>query len=314
MAKDPKSNGADHTDDEIEITLDPVVAETSADSEIKVAEQEDKPVIADPPPAAVPAEDGIEALRANLEREKSQRIAAQEDARKANERAQNAGKEVQDTNLALVTNAIAQVNQDSDMLEANYAQAMTDGDYAAGAKIQRQMAANAAKIQQLENGKTALEAEAKNPRREEPRIADPVEALASQLSPRSAQWVRAHPEYATDPRLYQKMLAAHNLAVADNVRLDSDDYFEAIEDTLKIRQPAHEATREENALSSAAEGQRRQSPPAAPVSRGGGMDGQKKPGTVRLSAAEVEMAAATGQSVQEYAANKQALINEGKLN
>lgn len=308
MAKEPKPNGVDHVEDEdIEITLDAPTPE-----EVKVAPQEDAPVITDPPPAAVPAEDGIETLRANLEREKSQRIAAQEDARKANERAQNAGKEVQDTNLALVTNAIAQVNQDSDMLEANYAQAMTDGDFTAAAKMQRKMSENAAKLQQLESGKTALEAEAAKPR-EEPRIADPVEALAAQLSPRSAQWVRSHPEYATDQRLYQKMLAAHNLAVADGVHTDTDDYFDAIEDALKIRRREPEPERE-TALSEAAEGVRRQSPASAPVSRGGGMDGQKKPGTVRLSAAEVEMAGQMGQSVEEYAREKQALISEGKLN
>lgn len=310
MAKDTKVNGAEPTDDDLVIELDAPAAEP----EIKVAEQEDKPVIAaDPPPAAVPAEEGIEALRANLERERSGRLAAEARERDAVNRANNAGKEVQDTNLALVTNAIAQVNQDSDMLETNYAQAMTDGDYAAGAKIQRQMAANAAKLQQLENGKTALEAEAKNPRREEPRVeSDPVEALAAQLSPRSAQWVRAHPEFATDPRLYQKMLAAHNLAVADGVKTDSDDYFEQIEDTLKIRR--RDEPREESALSEASEGTRRQSPASAPVSRGGGMDGQKKPGTVRLSAAEVEAAGNMGMTVQEYALNKQALIADGKLN
>lgn len=314
MAKETKPNGAVHEDGDLEIELDPVVIEKLAETEVRVAEQEDKPPVGDPPPAAVPAEEGIEALRANLEREKSARLASEAREREANARANNAGKEVQDTNLALVTNAIAQVNQDSDMLEANYAQAMTDGDYAAGAKIQRQMAANAAKLQQLENGKTALEAEAKNPRREEPRVeSDPVEALAGQLSPRSASWVRSHPEYATDPRLYQKMLAAHNLAVADGVKTDTDDYFEAIEDTLKIRRREPERE-EETALSGAADGTRRQSPAAAPVSRGGGMDGQKKPGTVRLSAAEVEIAALNGQTVQEYAANKAALIAEGKLN
>lgn len=288
-----------HEDGELDIELDPVVVEDPADDEIRVAEQEDRPQVGDPPPAAVPAEDGIEALRANLEREKSARLASEAREREAHARAQSAGREVQDTNLALVTNAIAQVNQDSDMLEANYAQAMTDGDYAAGAKIQRQMAANAAKLQQLENGKTALEAEAARPR-EEPRITDPVEALAGQLSPRSAQWVRSHPEYATDQRLYQKMLAAHNLAVADGVNTDTDDYFEAIEDTLRIRQRRYEP-REESSLSSASEGVRRQSPAAAPVSRGGGMSGTDKPGTIRLSAAQREAADNNQMSYEEYA-------------
>lgn len=305
MAKEPKSNDTIiDSDADIEVTLDAPTPEP----EIKVAEQEDKPAIVEPAPV-VAAEEGIETLRANLAAEKSARLAAEGREREAQARANNAGKEVQDTNLALVTNAIAQVNQDSDMLEGNYAQAMTDGDFASAAKIQRQMAANAAKLQQLEAGKIGLEAEAAKPR-EEPRIADPVEALASQLSPRSAAWVRSHPEYATDQRLYQKMLAAHNLAVADGLRTDSDDYFGSIEDTLKIRAREPEI---ETALSSAAEGTRRQSPAAAPVSRGGGMDGARKPGTVRLSAAEVEMAGQMGMTVSEYAQSKQDLITEGKM-
>lgn len=311
MAKD-KPNGAAH-DDEIEIELDPVVAETP-EPEIKVAEQEDKPVIADPPPAAVPAEEGIETLKANLERERQGRLSAEEDARRARTETANAGKTVQETNLALVTNAIANTNAAIDRMESDYAQALQDGDHAAAAKINRAMSQSMSELSQLESGKVALEAEAKNPRREEPRVEnDPVEALATQLSPRSAQWVRSHPEYATDQRLYQKMLAAHNLAVADGVKTDTDDYFEAIEDTLKIRRREPEPERE-TALSEAAEGVRRQSPASAPVSRGGGMDGQKRPGTVRLSAAEVEMAQNMGQSVEEYAREKQALISEGKLN
>lgn len=312
MAKE-KTNGADH-DAEIEIELDPVIVEKPAEPEIKVAEQEDKPVIADPPPAAVPAEEGIEALRANLEREKSARLSAEEDARKARTETANAGKTVQETNLALVTNAIANTNAAIDRMESDYAQALQDGDHAAAAKINRAMSQSMSELSQLESGKTALEAEAKNPRREEPRVeSDPVEALATQLSPRSAQWVRSHPEYATDQRLYQKMLAAHNLAVADGVKTDTDDYFDAIEDTLKIRRREPEPERE-TALSEAAEGVRRQSPASAPVSRGGGMDGQKRPGTVRLSAAEVEMAGQMGMTPAEYAANKIALQTEGKLN
>lgn len=312
MAKE-KTNGAAH-DDEIEIELDPVVAEKPAEGEIKVAEQEDKPVIAsDPPPAAVPAEDGIETLKANLERERQGRLNAEEDARKARTETANAGKTVQETNLALVTNAIANTNAAIDRMESDYAQALQDGDHAAAAKINRAMSQSMSELSQLESGKTALEAEAKNPRREESRVEnDPVEFIARQLSPKSAQWVRDHPDHATGQK-FNAMVAADQLARARGFAADSDEYFADVEDTLKIRRREPEPERE-TALSEAAEGVRRQSPASAPVSRGGGMDGQKKPGTVRLSAAEVEMAQNMGQSVEEYAREKQALISEGKLN
>lgn len=311
MAKEPKPNGVDHTDDEdIEITLDAPTPE-----EVKVAPQDDAPVIVDPPPAAVAAEDGIETLRANLAAEKSARLTAEEDARRARTESANAGKTVQETNLTLVTGAIANTNAAIDRMESDYAQALTDGDHAAAAKINRAMSQSMSELSQLESGKVALEAEAKRPVQTERRTSgDPVEDFISgvDITRQSADWLRAHPDYVTNPGKNQEMIAAHNLLMARGVRVDTPEYFSGVENVLGISQ--REEPREE-AISSAEEAvQRRQSPASAPVSRGGGMDGQKKPGTVRLSAAEVEMAAQMGQTVQEYAANKQALINEGKLN
>lgn len=310
MTKETKPNGHAPEDTDIEITLDPAV-----EPEIKVAEQEDKPAVIEPP-APVAAEEGIETLKANLrasqDRERDERTARLA----AEARANNAGKEVQDTNLALVTNAIATINQSQDTLEANMAQAATDGDWAAHAKLNRQMQANEAKLAQLENGKTALEAEAKNPRQPERRTSgDPVEDFISgvDITRQSADWLREHPDYVTNPAKNREMIAAHNLLMARGVRVDTPEYFSGVENVLGIVQQREEP-REESALSEASEGTRRQSPAAAPVSRGGGMDGQKKPGTVRLSAAEVEMAAQMGQTPAEYAAEKVKLIAEGKMN
>ena len=162
---------------------------------------------------------------------------------------------------------------------------------------------------QLENGK---EAYASRPKPEPPK-ADPVEALASQLTPRSAQWVRAHPQCATDPRLTQKMIAAHNIAVADGFQPDTDDYFSSIEDTMKLT-PKHEAEIDEDPTAQAAKVvQRRSSPPAAPVTRSGSAPGSN-PRIVRLSAAEVEAAEASGLTPQEYYKNKIALQKENRLN
>jgi phage I-like protein len=91
------------------------------------------------------------------------------------------------------------------------------------------------------------------------------------------------------------MIAAHEIATGDGLEPDSDDYFAAIETTLRLRQPV------------SAPQERQSAPPAAPVNR------ETRPGTVRLSAAEREMAQMMGMSEKEYAQNKQALIKEGRV-
>jgi hypothetical protein len=295
-------NIEDNTEDQFEIDLgeDPKPAE-----DIIVEKSEEKPAEADP------VDNTLETLKEQLENERRARQEAQRRASEAEYSAYEAQGEVQDTSLHLVSNAIDTVIQNNNILKANYRDAMAMGDFDTAADIQSEMSSNAAKLLQLEQGKQALENQPRQPA-PTPYVADPVEALASQLSPRSADWVRRNPQYATDPRLYQKMLAAHNLAMADDIPADSDDYFDAIEDTLRIRR--QDDSRDYDAMADAAKPtQRRSAPPAAPVSRSGG-GGGSKPNRVTLTAAEREMASMMGMTPEEYGRNKLTLQKEGKLN
>jgi hypothetical protein len=292
----------DNSEDQLEIDLgeDPKPAE-----DIIVEKSEEKA------PEPDPVDDTLETLKAQLETERKARQEAQRRANEAEQSAYAAQGEVQDASLHLVTNAIDTVRQNNDILKANYREAMSVHDYDSAADIQAEMSANAAKLLQLEQGKQALEDQPRQPA-PQPYVADPVEALASQLSPRSADWVRRNPQFATDPRLYQKMIAAHNLAMADDIPADSDDYFDAIESTLRIRR--QEESRDIDAMEYAAKPtQRRSAPPAAPVSRSGG-GGGSKPNRVTLTAAEREMASMMGMTPEEYGRNKLTLQKEGKLN
>lgn len=260
---------------------------------------------------ADPVEDTLEALKKQLEEERKGRQEAMRRASEAEQSAYAAQGEVQDTSLHLVSNAIDTVRQNNNILKSNYREAMAAQDFDTAADIQAEMSANAARLLQLEQGKQALENQPRQPA-PKPYQADPVEALASQLSPRSAEWVRRNPQYATDPRLYQKMIAAHNLAMADDIPADSDDYFDAIEDTLRMRR--QDNNRDYDAMADAAKPtQRRSAPPAAPVSRSGG-GGGSKPNRVTLSAAEREIASMMGMTPEEYGRNKLTLQKEGKLN
>jgi hypothetical protein len=223
---------------------------------------------------------------------------------------------VQDSNLQLIVSAIDSVNRTNYMLKRDYAAAMSAGNFEHAAEIQSQMSINGAKMLQLENGKAALEQRIANPP-PKPQEAplDPVEAIASELSPRSAAWVRAHPECVRDRRLYMKMIGAHNIAVADGFQADTDEYFSEIERQMGYRKPQTAVAREEaeEPTSMAAKPMaRKPQPPAAPSSRTAG-NGSAGRNTVTLNSAEREMASIMGMTPEEYAKNKVALKKEGKL-
>jgi hypothetical protein len=293
------------SDDQIEIEIDEIEVKGN-EPDIEIVKTEDE-IPAKASKREIDPDEGLEDFKAKYERERAGRIEAERFAREHADRAVRAQNEAQDSNLHLVTNAIQNVQQTNEILKANYREAMSVGDYDRVADIQTEMSTNAARLLQLEQGKQALESEPKHV--QQPYIpSDPVEAVASQLSARSADWVRAHPEYATDQRLFNKMVAAHNLVVADGISPDTREYFESIEDVLKIRD------RDDDASSAASKPvQRRSSPPSAPVTRSGAGAGPR-PNTVRLNASEREMAQMMGMTDQEYARNKLALQKEGKLN
>lgn len=252
----------------------------------------------------------LKLLQQKLEDERRARKEAEMRARDAAEQANKAYNEVEDTNLQLVVNAIDTVRRENDILKSHLKEAMSVGDYDRAAEIQESMGANSAKLLQLENGKAAMEA---RPRQQPVKYAsDPVEDFASRVSPRSAEWIRKNPQFVTDQRLQQKMIAAHNLAVADGYRPDSDEYFGFIEDTLRIRrqQPQEAEVAAESPLSSASRPAPRPAPPAAPVNR----SSSPRANTFQLSKAEAEAAKMFGMSEKEYAQHKIALKREGKMN
>jgi hypothetical protein len=261
------------------------------------------------PKVEEPAEDpAIAALKAQIDEERRLRHAAEQRANTSVQEAHKAKLDAGDSQLQLVNTAIDTVESNQTAMKGAYAEAMRNGDFDAAAEIQATMADNSAKLLQLRNGKAAMEA-APPPEAPKPIQTDPVEALASQLTPRSAAWVRAHPECARDPKLYQKMIAAHNLAVADGVTPDSDEYFQSVESVVFKREAPKEDTDAAGADDPMKDTARRAAPPpAAPASRG-----QSNGRRVTLTAAQREAADIAGQSEEEYARNLGALKAEGRI-
>jgi len=265
----------------------------------------------------VSPEQGIKELRARLEQEQIARADAEKRAREMHQHANRANMEVQDTNLQLIHSAMENVKRNSEILKQHYAAALQAGAFDKAAEIQEHMGINSAKLLQLENGRAALQSRLENEKNQPaPQMADPVEQVASQLSPRSAAWVRNHPQCITDKRLYQKMVGAHNIAVADGYSPDTDEYFDFIENQMGFRKPGGRVTEvevDEPMSAASAPAQRRGAPPPAPSSRAAsGTNGSKN--VVRLSSEEREMAQMMGMTPEEYGRNKLALKREGKLN
>jgi len=248
-------------------------------------------------------------LRGQLEAEKARRISAESKVSELANSEHAARIEATDSNYNLVVNAIDTLRVNQNSLKSQYAAAMEAGDFAAAAEVQVAMSDTASKLLQLEQGKTAMEQQPKPER--QPVQTDPVEALASQLTPRSGDWVRQHPQYATDQRLYTKMIAAHNIAVADGLVPDTDAYFNSVEAILGHGQSATVAVAEtptEDPMSAAARPSAPKSPPAAPVSRGGGSSRLKT-----LTPEQAEVAKLNDMTLEEYARKLEEAQKRGEI-
>jgi hypothetical protein len=258
--------------------------------------------------------EGIQELKQKLELERQARLEAENRERNASSQAYAMRNEVASNQHQLVSNTLDFVKQERANMKAAYSQALSAGDYDAAAEINDRIADMAAKILDLENGKAAMEAQAQQPQQpQQQQSGDSVEAFASRLTPRSASWVRSHPEYVRNPRLNQKMIAAHQMAVADGIEPDTDEYFGYVEDMLQVKNQPYRDGGEESMSGASKPVQRRSSPAAAPVSRSMSSSGGR-PNVVTLTPEMREIAKNLGQTPEEYAKNRLALIREGRIN
>lgn len=263
-----------------------------------------------------------EEQKKRLEMERRAREQAEQYAYQQARQAHSARAEAEDSNLRTILNAIAADEQVAANAERVYADAVATGDSALAAKAQREMARVEARLLQLDNGRRALEerlqttegrvGEPEMPRFAPPPPSDPVERYAAQLTPKSAAWLRAHPDAANS---INKLTAAHTAAVElEGIQPETPEYFSYIENKLGYssegRSPSSEPKRTKSNISS------------APVSSSSSMMSSRSSGSsgsIVLSPAEVEMAMLAepdlprDKALEAYARNKQALLREGKL-
>jgi len=321
-----------------EVELDDTTSKIKEESP-KVTIKEEKEPEAEKPKAVIDErEKALADLRKQYEHQKriadaerEARRAAEEYARQQAQQVGYARNDVQDSNLKLILNAIDSTEAAAANAERDYAMAMSEGNYQAAAEAQRAISRAEAHLLQLQNGKQKLEENLQQNTAEgsvyEPQIPsfepklpqDPVEMYASKLAPRSAQWLREHPEVVNQNKI-GKLTRAHQDAVEDGLAAESPEYFRYIESRLgynEASQPEEQA-REQPILREA----QKKSIASAPVSSSSSISATRSTAnsnTMVLSSAEVEMAILAEpdltreKAIESYARNKAYLIKQGKL-
>lgn len=294
----------------ISVDIGPEKDSSSDDLSVVVLDDDEKIVARDNSDDTDPHK-AIEVLKQQLKKEKEARQEAERRAQNADFQAKKANLEVEDTQLHLVNNAIETIKRDNEILTANYAESMRNGDYEAGARITSMMSQNEANLKKLEDGRIRMEHEAKNkpalpqsppqPLRPEQQI----DEIIGQVSKPSAQWLKEHRDHFDDEKVINKMFRAHGDAVDDGIAPDTPEYFRYIEGRLGIKQNEPEGS----PMSSAAKPVPRQAPPpSAPVNRDAG-----RTNIAHLTKAQAEAARSFGMTDKEYAMHVIALKKEGRL-
>lgn len=267
-------------DEDIQIELDPVDIEKTAEG-------------ANEAPAKS-AEEGIEEFRRQLEEEKAARQ-RERDGREAAERERQAAQQQAEQwrNAATTREqqaaeaAMHSAEQAAANAKARAKAALEAGDYDTALEAQQELAKQTYATEQFRRElELAKSRPAPKVERTEP---DPL----AQYTPKTREWIRAHPDVLTNPAKSARAQAAHHDAIEAGLELESDAYFALVEERLGYRK---------------AEAPKRETVAAAPPSRGDTTSPRPASATsVRLSAAERELCAQMSIDPKEYARNKLAM-------
>lgn len=222
-----------------------------------------------------------------------------------------------------IDSEIQAAQSEADVARRDYQAALETGDFAKASDANWRVNKAASRMNLLEEKKTVLASEAPRPHEgavrqpglppqqtQPPRYQSDVEQFISDKSPRTQAWLRTHPETITDPRMNNKTVAAHYEALAEGYSPDTDSYFTFVDRRLGF---AGRIESDDPVVTVEAEPprqQRRQTPPAAPVSRDAPRS-ERSNTRMYLTRGEQDVAEALGISPSEYARRKQAMEKQG---
>jgi len=253
----------------------------------------------------------IEALKRSnqeyLEKIEQERQQKAEALKRAQERELEFGKLQEQTvnsQQEAINAAIVAAQSEAESAQRDIEQAYSIGDAKATAEAHRKLARAEARLQSLETGKEALEREIKERPKIEPKAAEPDPLENFNIPPLAKSWLRQHPDYLTDPRKNAKLQALHWDVVDEGYTPYSAEYFDVMEQKLKMRAaPIVAAPVEEDEDVDGPPESPRKAIVAAPPSREAPSMGSSTPrgGQITLTKAQKEAAKIAGIEEKEYA-------------
>jgi hypothetical protein len=195
--------------------------------------------------------------------------------------------------LDTITTAISASQQDAESAKRDIRNAKQNGDLETELEAIDRLASARATLIRLDEAKQDLEARQKAPPKPQakPQL-DAVEAFAQNRTPKTAAWIRAHPEYVTSERGIRKLTAADAVAQAEDLIPDTPEYFAKVEEYLGIGK-AEAAPTEASQVAP----KRSAAPPVAPGAQVSG--GNPSVQSVQLTRREAD-AATDGTLVWNY--------------
>lgn len=264
-------------------------------------------------------QDLIAQERRRAEEERRAREQAERQARQTYSEAAEVQKQALQSRYDSVVNALAAASSSLNNAQNSYKSALSDQDYDQAAKLAAEIGVYAARVQTLEDGKSEIEAQAKQPSREaarsEPSETERRDQFMASLPSRSASWVRTnYDRYWSDPSFQRAVAEGHHAALGAGHAQDSDDYFRIVEEKTGLRQK--EATETKGGLVSKAgtSAPRRSPTPAAPTSGSSPAAQRSSSGNaVELTSEEREFCKIMDMDEAAYARQKKSLQEEGHI-
>ena len=259
-------------------------------------------------------------LRAQLAAQRNATQYAQQVAAEAHQRAQIAEQRVMGSTVSAIDSALQAAEQQALNFKAEFQAALDAADHRAAAEAQEKLSDARHNLLRLQEQRAYVDAEARRPlpqQRQQPQpqqiagVDQIAEGLAQDGYPRSADWLRSHPEWASRPDLLKRVASASNHLVDNRgLALESDEYFMALEQELGMSQRPQRGDY--------GQAQRRAGPPASAAPTNGsvslrtGQTGMRShvPLTAEQRAAAIEM---HGMTEKEFAQEFEKARVEGKL-
>ena len=257
-----------------------------------------------------------EELRNQLRQAQQAAAAATRAAQEQAQRAMVAEQRAAGSTVGMIDSALEVAQQTAANAKAKFQAALDAADHAVAAQAQEEMSDARHNLLRLQEQRAMVDAQMRQQpqRQQQPQTPQPasLDTIARDLVnggyPRSADWLRSHPDWAARPEMLDRIAKADNHLVANRgLQRESDEYFSALEQELGMGQRNDRADY----------GQvRRNAPPAAPTSNASVSLRTGQPqmrSHVPLDARQREAAELSGMTEREYAQEFESARVSGKL-